>query len=91
MKELELIDINDNLIDTKDNYSIQELLTIEAIKNLDNPFKSLTTKDVASDLNVSMNKVHEIFKREDFPAIMLGKSWVVMQLAYLIWKFNRKD
>ena len=41
------------IIQTKDNFSIEELIIREAIKTLGDPFKNLTVKEVAKDLKDS--------------------------------------
>lgn len=75
---------------TKDNeQSLKELMIIETVKRINNPFKSLTVKDVAKDLNVGINSAYDLFKREDFPAIEVGNKRFVSLLAYLVWKSER--
>ena len=85
--------INDiTLTDTKekDNYSLKELMLIEAVKKIKNPFVNLTVQDVAKDLKMGENFANQIFKRDDFPSVNLGKPKTVTLLAYLIWKMDRK-
>lgn len=83
---------NTTLIDTKekDNYSLKELMLIEAIKRIQNPFLNLTVQDVAKDLKMGENSANQVFKRDDFPSVNLGKLKTVTLLAYLIWKMDRK-
>lgn len=83
---------NTTLIDTKekDNYSSKELMLIEAIKKIQNPFLNLTVQDVAKDLKMGENSANQVFKRDDFPSVNLGKPKTVTLLAYLIWKMDRK-
>lgn len=83
---------NTTLIDTKekDNYSLKELMLIEAIKKFQNPFLNLTVQDVAKDLKMGENSANQVFKRYDFPSVNLGKLKTVTLLAYLIWKMDRK-
>ncbi len=83
---------NTTLIDTKekDNYSLKELMLIEAIKKIQNPFLNLTVQDVAKDLKMGENSANQVFKRDDFPSVNLGKLKTVTLLAYLIWKMDRK-
>ena len=50
----------------------------------------LTVKDVMKDLQVGRNTAYKIFAREDFPAILLGKKYVVDSEAYATWKKNRR-
>lgn len=83
---------NINLNQTKDKtLTIEELLVKEAIKNIGNPFKNLTVKDVAKDLLVSEATANSIFRRSDFPSVNIGKTKTVTLLAYLVWKMNRKE
>lgn len=83
---------NTTLIDTKekDNYSLKELMLIEAIKKIQNPFLNLTVQDVAKDLKMGENSANQVFKRDNFPSVNLGKLKTVTLLAYLIWKMDRK-
>lgn len=83
---------NINLNQTKDKkLTIEEMLVKEAIKNIGNPFKNLTVKDVSKDLLVSEATANAIFKRSDFPSVNIGKTKTVTLLAYLVWKMNRKE
>ncbi len=83
---------NINLNQTKDKtLTIEEMLVKEAIKNIGNPFKNLTVKDVAKDLLVSEATANSIFRRNDFPSVNIGKTKTVTLLAYLVWKMNRKE
>lgn len=71
--------------------TIEEMLIKEAIKNIGNPFKNLTVKDVMKDLLVSEATANMIFKRDDFPSVNIGKTKTVTMLAYLMWKMKRKE
>lgn len=83
--------IEDNiLIDTKENYSFDELLAKTAIDKLETPFKTLSVKDVAKDLNIGKNATYKIFKRDDFPSVNIGQSWHITLIAYTIWKMSRR-
>ena len=77
---------------TKNNrdLNIKELMILEAVKKLENPFVNLTVQDVAKDLKMGENSANQVFKREDFPSVNLGKPKTVTLLAYLIWKMDRK-
>ena len=44
----------------------KERILREAIKNIDNPWRNLTVKDVAQDLMMGENLANLLFKREDF-------------------------
>lgn len=51
---------------------------------------NLTVQDVAKDLKMGENSANQVFKRDDFPSVNLGKPKTVTLLAYLIWKMDRK-
>lgn len=68
----------------------QQLMAIQSIKRLKNPFKMLSVKDVMRDLNICETIAYRTFKRADFPSINIGKSNQVMLLSYLIWKMNKR-
>lgn len=88
MKMNEIIEINQ----TKDNeLTVEERLIIEAMKKVKEPFKSLTVEDIMKDLKIGIVKAYEIFNREDFPSINVGKTKTVTMLAYLIWKMKRQE
>lgn len=88
----ELSSIIETIIDTKEkyNYSLKELMLVEAIKKIPNSFMNLTVQDVAKDLKIGENSANQVFKRDDFPSVNLGKPKTVTLLAYLIWKMDRK-
>ncbi len=69
----------------------EQLMTIQSIKRLENPFKMLSVKDVMQDLNICETIAYRTFKRADFPSINIGKSNQVMLVAYLIWKMRKRD
>lgn len=68
----------------------EQLMAIQSIKRLKNPFKMLSVKDVMRDLNICETIAYRTFKRSDFPSINIGKSNQVMLLSYLIWKMNKR-
>ena len=86
--------INENVktTDTKENkrYSLEELMIIEAIKKVQNPFINLTVQDVAKDLKIGENMAYTIFKREDFPSVNIGRCWKISLISYLLWKTQRR-
>lgn len=88
-----------NEIDTEDkkiNINLQspinteQLMALESIKRLKNPFRMLSVKDVMRDLNICETIAYRTFKRADFPSINIGKSNQVMLVAYLIWKMDKR-
>jgi len=86
--------INENietkLIDTKEN-TLKNQMIIESIKKIKNPFINLTVQDVARDLKMGENLTNDLFRRDDFPSVNIGKTKTVTLLAYLIWKMERKQ
>lgn len=56
----------------------------------ENPFDNLTAKDIAEDLKIGKNGVIELFKRDDFPSINIGKTKVITRIAYYLWKMERR-
>lgn len=79
------------IIQTKDNFSIEELLIKEAVKSLGNPFKNLTVKDIAKDLKMGENLTNDLFRRKDFPSVNIGKTKTVTLLAYILWKMKKQE
>ena len=77
---------------TKDKeQTIEEMLVREAIRNLGDPFKNWTVKDVAEDLKMGENLANKVFKRKDFPSVNIGKTKTVTLLAYLLWKMKKQE
>lgn len=72
-------------------YTKTEILLIESIRKIKNPFRMISVNDVMRDLKISESAVYKTFNRKDFPAIKVGKRHQVMLLPYLIWKMERKD
>lgn len=86
--------INDytKLINTKDSelHTLEELMIIEAIKKIPDPFINLTVQDVAKDLKIGENMAYTVFKRKDFPSINIGRCWKISLISYLIWKTRKR-
>ncbi len=68
----------------------EQLMAIQSIKRIKNPFKMLSVKDIMRDLNICETIAYRTFKRNDFPSINIGKSNQVMLLSYLIWKMSKR-
>jgi len=85
--------VKENIIDTKENnkHDLKELIIIEAVKKLDNPFINLSVSDVAKDLKMGLNLTNELFKDKNFPSVNIGKEKTVTLLAYLIWKMQKQE
>lgn len=80
------------LIETNENkkYTQEELMIIEAIKKIRNPFINLTVQDVAKDLKIGENMAYTIFKRDDFPSVNIGRCWKISLISYLLWKTQKR-
>ena len=90
-QEKTLIDTKEKLekIDTSLN-DYQEKMILEAIKKINNPFINISVKQVAKDLQIGENLAHDIFKREDFPSVNIGRKWKISLIAYLLWKTQKR-
>ena len=62
-----------------------------AVQKIDDPFKNITVKEVVKDLKMGENLANEVFKREDFPCVNIGKTKTVTLLAYLLWKMKKRN
>ncbi len=92
MKVLNTIDTEDKKININlgKPITVEQLMAIESMKMIKNPFKMLCVKDVMRDLNICETVAYRTFRRNDFPSITIGKSNQVMLLPYLIWKMNKR-
>lgn len=69
---------------------VKKELIKKAIERIDEPWKNLTVKDVAKDLRMGENKTNELFKRKDFPSINIGKTKTISNIAYSLWKLEKR-
>ena len=76
-------EILNKIAENNKEYSRMELMTLDSLKKVRNPFLMLTVKDVMKDLNISESAVYKTFNRKDFPAIKVGKKHLVMLFPYL--------
>lgn len=75
-----------------DREKISEEFIRVLISNMnENPFENLTVKDVASDLRMGENLANDLFKRDDFPSVNIGKTKTITRLAYYLWKMERRN
>jgi hypothetical protein len=86
-KEIKIV-INENN-NCKDNLTNEYLKY--AIEKIDNPFRNLTVKDVAEDLKMGEAMTNDLFRRDDFPSVNIGKTKTITLLAYLRWKMERRN
>lgn len=87
--EIKDTNVKNIVIETKQELTAGDRMAIESIRRVRNPFRMLTVQDIANDLKVCEITVYKLFKNENFPAIKVGKGYMVMLLPYLIWKMNR--
>ena len=91
-----LIEINDLLnLKTPDELkelelTLEELMAIESIKKLRNPFMMIDVVTVMKDLHICKSIAYRLFQREDFPSINIGKNNQIMLLPYMIWKMQKR-
>ena len=86
-KEIKIV-INENN-NCKDNLTNEYLKY--AIEKIDDPFRNLTVKDVAEDLKMGEAMTNDLFRRDDFPSVNIGKTKTITLLAYLRWKMERRN
>ena len=94
MEELNIItneELDELFGDEDSQYTKTELMTLDSMQKIPNPFLMLTVKDVMKDLNICETSVYRLFKRDDFPSINIGKNNQVMLLPYLMWKMEKRD
>lgn len=72
------------------NEDIKRELIKSAIEKLEDPWKNLTVKDIAKDLKMGENKTNELFTRDDFPSINIGKTKTISAIAYSLWKLDKR-
>lgn len=100
LNEIIMIDkTKDNIInntnDKIENFTItfdntQDKIILECVKKIHNPFINISVKDVAKDLQIGENMAYEIFRRDDFPSINIGRKWKITLIAYLLWKTQKR-
>ena len=89
---------NENIINTKvklENVTItlnnaQEKMLLDCVRRIQNPFINITVQEVAKDLQIGENMAYEIFKRDDFPSVNIGRKWKITLIAYLLWKTQKR-
>lgn len=72
------------------NDDIKKELIKSAIEKLGDPWQNLTVKDVAKDLRMGENKTNELFCRDDFPSINIGKTKTISAISYSLWKLDKR-
>ncbi len=82
---------NNNLTTVNEKYSVKELMIMKSVEKIKDPFKNLTVEEVARDLKMGENLTNQLFRREDFPSVNIGKTKTVTLLAYLLWKMEKRN
>ena len=71
--------------------NIKKDIILKVLENDEyDPFSNITVKEVAKDLKVGENLANDIFKRDDFPSVNIGKTKTITILAYIFWKMERR-
>ena len=81
---------NTELIDTKEREELRGQIVMSYLAKMKNPFVTLSVLDVSKDLHIGINQAYDLFKKNDFPAINIGKRKVITLASYLLWKMNKK-
>lgn len=74
------------------NENTKKELILQALENSEyDLFSNITVKEVAKDLKMGENLANEVFKREDFSSVNIGKTKTVTLLAYIFWKMEKRN
>lgn len=81
----------DNKNELFEKYDLKyDLIALLVQKAEMNPYANIGIKDIEKDLQIGSRKANEIFNRNDFPSINIGKTRKVNILAYWLWKMERR-
>lgn len=84
-------DEKDNKNELFEKYDLKyDLIALLVQKAEMNPYANIGIKDIEKDLQIGSRKANEIFNRNDFPSINIGKTRKVNILAYWLWKMERR-
>lgn len=75
---------------TEDKYKTNEQIVLNYLNKLQDPFITLTAKEVSKDLHIGINQAYDLFKQDNFPTITIGKRKTVTLASYLLWKIKTK-
>ena len=73
-----------------ENLTKEYVLSLLKVTN-DDPLSNITVKEVAKDLRCSERTANDIFRRDDFPSVNIGKTKTITKLAYYLWKMERRN
>ncbi len=68
----------------------EKIIEANAIEKEEEELVFLTPMDVAKIINCSVQAARELFYREDFPTIKVGKNFKVMKSAFIDWCRSRR-
>ena len=84
-------DEKDNKNELFEKYDLKyDLIALLVQKAEMNPYANIGIKAIEKDLQIGSRKANEIFNRNDFPSINIGKTRKVNILAYWLWKMERR-
>ena len=66
-----------------------EIIEVNATEKDEEDLVFLTPMDVAKIIGCSVQAARELFYREDFPTIKVGKNFKVMKSAFVDWCKSR--
>ena len=81
---------NDKKLNITEEKNMNEQIIVNYLNKLQNPFITLTVKEVSKDLHIGINQAYDLFKQDDFPAITIGKRKTVTLASYLMWKISKR-
>lgn len=76
---------------TEEKYKTNEQIVLNYLNKLQDPFITLTAKEVSKDLHIGINQAYDLFKQKDFPTTSIGKRKTVTLASYLLWKMDKKE
>ena len=69
--DMKVIDTEDKkvVVNLNQKLSAEDLMAIESIRKLKNPFRMVGVNTVMKDLNICKTVAYRLFQRDDFPSI----------------------
>lgn len=69
---------------------MEEIIKEETATKTEEEIVFLTPMDVSKIIGCSVQAARELFYREDFPTIKVGKNYKVMKSAFIDWCRERR-
>ena len=69
---------------------MEEIIKDETTTKTEDEIIFLTPMDVSKIIGCSVQAARELFYREDFPTIKVGKNFKVMKSAFIDWCRSRR-